>query len=117
YYQAADAFVLPTTAMEGFGSSTVEALSVNLPVIGTPAGATPEILEAIDPRLLTNDASAEGIADGIMRWLEWRSEDPDPSRYRREVLEKYAWPRVVEGVEDYYGEVLSRFREGGRPAA
>ena len=110
HYQAADAFVLPTTAMEGFGISTVEALSTNLPVIGTPAGATPEILNAIDARLLTSDTTAEGIAGGITSWLEWRSEDPRTTRYRDEVLEKYAWPRVVEIIEGYYEEVLSAFR-------
>jgi glycosyltransferase involved in cell wall biosynthesis len=109
HYQAADAFVLPTTAMEGFGMSTVEALSANLPAIGTPAGATPEILNAIDPRLLTSDTTAEGIAAGITSWLGWRSEDEGTTRYRDEVLEKYAWPRVVELIEDYYQEVLSEF--------
>jgi len=113
HYQAADAFVLPTTAMEGFGISTVEALSTNLPAIGTPAGATPEILNAIDPRLLTSDTTAEGIAGGITSWLEWRSEDPRTTRYRDEVLEKYAWPRVVEIIEGYYEEVLS----ASKPAA
>ena len=110
HYQAADAFVLPTTVMEGFGISTVEALSTNLPVIGTPAGATPEILNAIDPRLLTSDTTAEGIARGIASWLEWRSEDTGTTRYRDEVLEKYAWPKVVEIIESYYEEVLSAFK-------
>ncbi len=109
HYQAADAFVLPTTAMEGFGISTMEALSTNLPAIGTPAGATPEILNAIDPRLLTSDTTAEGIAGGITSWLEWRSEEAGTTRYRDEVLEKYAWPRVVEIIEGYYEEVLSAF--------
>jgi glycosyltransferase involved in cell wall biosynthesis len=110
HYQAADAFVLPTTAMEGFGISTVEALSANLPAIGTPAGATPEILNAIDPRLLTRDTTAEGIADGIISWLGWRSEDDGRTRYRDEVLAKYAWPKVVELIEGYYEEVLGAFK-------
>jgi glycosyltransferase involved in cell wall biosynthesis len=109
HYQAADAFVLPTTAMEGFGISTVEALSANLPAIGTPAGATPEILNAIDPRLLTTDTTADGIAAGITSWLGWRSEEEGTTRYRDEVLEKYAWPKVVELIEGYYEEVLSTF--------
>jgi glycosyltransferase involved in cell wall biosynthesis len=112
HYQAADAFVLPTTAMEGFGISTVEALSANLPAIGTPAGATPEILNAIDPRLLTSDTTAEGIAAGITSWLGWRSEEEGTTRYRDEVLEKYAWPKVVELIEAYYEEVVSAFHPG-----
>jgi len=41
YYQAADLFVLPTEAMEGFGIVTIEALASGTPVLGRPARATP----------------------------------------------------------------------------
>ncbi|MCK4409802.1 MAG: hypothetical protein KAW67_06935, partial [Candidatus Eisenbacteria sp.] len=84
--------------------------STNLPAIGTPAGATPEILDAIDPRLLTSDTTAEAIAGSITSWLAWQAEDTGTTRYRDEVLEKYAWPRVVEIIEGYYEEVLSAFK-------
>jgi len=50
YYQAADLFVLPTRELEGFGLVTVEALACGTPVLGTPVGATPEILRALCPR-------------------------------------------------------------------
>ena len=36
--------MLPTEAMEGFGIVTIEALASGTPVLGTPAGATSEIL-------------------------------------------------------------------------
>src|SRR5438132_854951 len=49
YYQAADVFVLPTRELEGFGLVTVEALACGTPVLGTPVGATPEILRARCP--------------------------------------------------------------------
>jgi len=109
HYQAADLFVLPTAAMEGFGISTVEALSVGLPVIGTPAGATPEILARIDQRLVTKDITAEAIADGIQDWLSWGSEERTKSRYRDEVLARYDWERVAERMEAWYSERAARF--------
>lgn len=112
YYQAADLFVLPTTTMEGFGISTVEALSTNTPVVGTPAGATPEILASIDPRLLTSDTTPGGIAAGIVAWFDWRREDAGTTRYRDEVLAKYDWDRVAERVEEYYAEEAEAFRRG-----
>lgn len=112
HYQAADLFVLPTVAMEGFGISTVEALSTNLPVIGTPAGATPEILAAIDERLLTDDTSVESLARGIVGWLGWRDEDAGTTRYRDEVLTKYTWDSVTDRVEAYYGEKVKEFVPG-----
>ncbi|HYW69013.1 MAG TPA: glycosyltransferase family 4 protein, partial [bacterium] len=106
HYQAADLFVLPTTDMEGFGISTVEALSTDTPVVGTPAGATPEILTAIDERLLSADTSSEAIASAVIGWLGWRSEDEGRSRYRDEVIAKYDWDRVAERVEAYYESKL-----------
>lgn len=113
-YQAADLFVLPTVALEGFGISTVEALSTNLPVVGTPAGATPEILGAIDARLLTADTTSAAIARSVIEWLDWRREDAGTSRYRDEVMAKYDWPRIVDRVEAYYAERADRFRSRPR---
>jgi glycosyltransferase involved in cell wall biosynthesis len=115
HYQAADLFVLPTVAMEGFGISTVEALSTNLPVIGTPAGATPEILGPIDERLLTDDTSVESLARGIISWLGWRDEDAGTTRYRDEALAKYTWDSVTDRVEAYYRERIEAF--GRSPGA
>jgi glycosyltransferase involved in cell wall biosynthesis len=114
HYQAADLFVLPTEAMEGFGISTVEALSTNVPVIGTPAGATPEILSRIDERLLTRDTSHGAIADAVCEWLSWRREEKDTTRYRDEVLERYTWGGVTDRIESYYGERLDAFTAGRR---
>jgi len=110
HYQAADLFVLPTAAMEGFGISTVEALSSNIPVVGTPAGATPEILNAIDPGLLTRDTSPEAIADAVVTWLGHRDADAGTTRYRDEVLAKYSWDRVADMMEEYYAIQLDSFR-------
>jgi glycosyltransferase involved in cell wall biosynthesis len=45
-YGAADAFVLPTRALECFGLIAIEALASGVPVLATPTGAIPEILNA-----------------------------------------------------------------------
>src|SRR5947208_928866 len=58
YYQAADVFVLPTRELEGFGLVTVEALACGTPVLGTPVGATPEILRALCPTLVFRGPTA-----------------------------------------------------------
>lgn len=109
HYQSANLFVLPTQAMEGFGISTVEALSVNVPVVGTPAGATPEILSKIDDRLITRDITTDAIAAAVASWLEWRHEDEGGTRYRDEVLSRYTWGGVTDQVEAYYNERARAF--------
>lgn len=118
YYQAADLFVLPTTALEGFGLVTVEALACGTPVVGTPVGATPEILGALDQRLLLPDASPDGLAEGIGAFLEndWSS-TLTPERLSGFVRERYSWDRHVEATLALYTEVVAdarRRRQGTR---
>ncbi|MCK4510297.1 glycosyltransferase family 4 protein [bacterium] len=110
HYQAADLFVLPTETMEGFGISTVEALSANVPVVGTPAGATPEILSAIDQRLVTADTTSGAIAAAVVGWLDWRVADAGSMRYRDEVLAKYTWEHVTDRIESYYSDMVREWK-------
>jgi glycosyltransferase involved in cell wall biosynthesis len=99
YYQAADLFVLPTVAHEGFGLVTVEALACGTPVLGTPVGATPEILGQLSTDFLTADATPSAIADGILRWLDRSDREAVQSRCRRLAEQRYAWQIVGAGLE------------------
>ena len=65
YFKVADLFVLPTTAIEGFGLVTAEAFASGLAVMGTPVGATMEILEKIDKNLIFDGTSPESLSNGL----------------------------------------------------
>jgi glycosyltransferase involved in cell wall biosynthesis len=113
YYQAADAFVLPTRELEGFGLVTVEALACGTPVLATPVGATPEILAPLDPALLFRDASAAAIADGLDRFLRALASDPGGtialrSACRRHAESRYGWDRAVTALEHTLATVAGR---------
>jgi glycosyltransferase involved in cell wall biosynthesis len=93
-YAAADLFVLPTVAYEGFGISTVEALAAGTPVVGTPVGATPEVLGALDRRLVAAGTSPDELADAIAGLLgddlgELRERARDYARTR------FAWEIAI----------------------
>jgi SAM-dependent methyltransferase len=90
YYQAADAFVLPTRQLEGFGLVTLEALACGTPVLGTPIGATPELLRGLDPSLVLRDSSPEAIAAGLEAFLEQRRRGPEALSRLREACRGYA---------------------------
>jgi glycosyltransferase involved in cell wall biosynthesis len=64
--RSADLFVMPSQDLETFGVTMIESLAQGVPVIGTPIGAIPEILNLIDRRLITKNTSAEAIAEKII---------------------------------------------------
>jgi glycosyltransferase involved in cell wall biosynthesis len=99
YYQAADLFVLPTRAHEGFGLVTVEALACGTPVVATPVGATPEILGPLDPRLLSEDPSADALLNALERGLRLVSDPGLRRRCRIYAERRYNWDRHIDRLE------------------
>jgi glycosyltransferase involved in cell wall biosynthesis len=100
YFRAADLFILPTTAIEGFGLVTAEAFASGLPVMGTPVGATKEILALVDQSLIFEGTSPESLAKGMKHFLD------NPEYYSqlkikcRETAEKnYSWEKVTDKTE------------------
>ncbi len=99
WYRAADLFVLPTIAYEGFGMVTVEALASGVPVVGTPVGATPELLGPLDRRLIAQTAGAESLAAAIRTALQLAG--PELRTACREyACAEFAWPRVMDAWEE-----------------
>lgn len=105
-YRAADLFVLPTRALEGFGLVAIEAMACGTPAMGTPVGAIPEVLGPL--KLLFDDATPQAIAGGIRRFLAERDGSLG-ARCRAHVAAHYDWRKVIERVEAVFVEVV---REG-----
>jgi glycosyltransferase involved in cell wall biosynthesis len=117
YYQAADAFVLPTRELEGFGLVTVEALACGTPVLGTRVGATPELLEPLDPTLLLPHGPPAAMAAALLRFLERQRRDPRGAAAlraacRRHAEARYGWTRAAADLEATLVDLVA-----GRPAA
>jgi glycosyltransferase involved in cell wall biosynthesis len=109
YYRAADCFVLPTRALEGFGLVTAEAFACGTPVLGTPVGATPELLEPFDPRLLTRDATPDGLAEGMARFLDEVAAEPGLEQRCRAYAEQHlSWDAFIAGLEQVSHEVAGK---------
>ncbi|NSW84034.1 MAG: glycosyltransferase family 4 protein [Syntrophothermus sp.] len=99
YYQAADLFVLPTMALEGFGLVTIEALSCGTPVVATPVGANPEVLGPLGEEFLCQDTSPEALAERI-RWSIKQGVGAELRKRCREYCElKFSIERVVNLIE------------------
>lgn len=116
YYQAADLFVLPTRELEGFGLITVESLASGTPVLGTPVGATPEILLPLDPSLLFRAWTPEAMADDLARLLETTLREPATRRSLRQACRSHAelhyrWDQSVARLEETLAHLAQDRRE------
>jgi glycosyltransferase involved in cell wall biosynthesis len=121
-YQAADLVVMPTYELEGFGLVTVEALACGTPVLGTPVGATPEILSRVDSCLLTAGTQPEAIADSLRMLLDRFRADPGEreklaARGLALVQNRFTWERHCTQLAAVLADaVADRMRQGTVPA-
>lgn len=108
YYQAADCFVLPSSSFEGFGMATAEAMASGLPVLGTPIGATPELLRPVDPTLIMRGISASDIAHAMMGFLRKKCNEQEIIRKqsRQSIVERYSWDKAMKALERVFQKIV-----------
>jgi glycosyltransferase involved in cell wall biosynthesis len=104
--QAADLQVC-SSAFENLSLAILESFACGTPVLGTPGGGTPELLESLDPSLVLADDHPHTIADALRAWLADRDRlRALGQRARTLAVERYDWERVVDGLEEVCGEVI-----------
>ena len=107
YYQAADLFIMPTAELEGFGLSTIEALSCGTPVIATPVGANVEVVGPLGEEFLSKDITPHALAERINWWLS-RGVSPEiRQRCRTYCVSRFAIDSVVMTLE----QILDQARD------
>jgi len=102
YYQASDAFVLPSF-LEGLPVVLMEAMAMELPCVATWITGIPEIIENDHEGLLVPPASADALADAVERLID----HPEEARRfgaaaRRKVLFGYSLGRNVTRLAEEF---------------
>lgn len=112
YYRAADLFVLPTEALEGFGLIIPEAMACGCPVVGTPVGNIPNLLRPISADLVSKDVSAAGLAATIFHVLQTQNGDLGV-KVAQYAKERFGWHEVVDQFEQHWSEYGSALKKPG----
>ena len=95
---------MPTLQLEGFGLVTVEALACGTPVMGTPVGAIPEVLSAVDPLLVTEGTDGRSLAQTLRSLLKRFRDRPGERERLSEkgldvVEQRYNWVAHMADLE------------------
>jgi glycosyltransferase involved in cell wall biosynthesis len=106
-YRAANFSVVPTISFEGFGLIVVESLAAGTPVLGTPVGGIPEILQPFSEDLLFEDSSVEKLAQGIIEALSNQRQLPSSQACQAYVEANYAWQAIATQIKSVYKKAIS----------
>ena len=111
-YGAADFFILPTRDLEGFGLVTPESMSCGTPVLGTPVGATKEILSKFNREFLFDDTTPSAMACGIQAAVKNYYENEAKYTQLRDnccdfARNNYAWQRHIRQLQSIISGVIA----------
>ena len=107
-YRAANFSVVPTVALEGFGLIVVESLAAGTPVLGTPIGGIPEILNPFSEDLVFEGHQPDQLAEGIIEALSGDRILPTSQACLQYVRENYDWNIITQQIKSVYESVLNQ---------
>lgn len=106
-YRAADLCVMPSQALEGFGLTALESLAAGTPVLVTPVGGLPEVVEGLDGDLVLEGRGAQALAAGLAEALTGRRRLPDSEACRDHARRHFDWPVIAARVGRVYDGALA----------
>ena len=97
YFAAADVVALPYVSATQSGVVQI-AYHFDRPVVATPVGGLPEVIEQERTGLVVKDVSPEALAGGLLRFLELKDRVDFAGNIRR-YKQRFSWDRMAEAVE------------------
>ncbi|MCU0480991.1 MAG: glycosyltransferase family 4 protein [Anaerolineae bacterium] len=102
WYAACDVFLLPTHALECFGIITLEAFASGRPVIATPVGAIPEVVNQVEPRWLSTNNQSASFAKILLSYLHGDLPSHSPHELRQFVEQNYDKNQQLHRMEKLF---------------
>jgi glycosyltransferase involved in cell wall biosynthesis len=104
WYSAAEASLVPSVALEGFGLVVLESLACGTPVLASDTGGMAEVLPELDGHLLVPAGDAAAWAQALRRDVAYL---PGRDACRR-FAERFDWERVADRTLRVYERALSK---------
>jgi glycosyltransferase involved in cell wall biosynthesis len=98
---------VPTECLEGFGLVAAESLAAGTPVLVTPSGGLPEVVEDLSKDLILPGCGRNVIAAGLIDALRGRIQLPDADRCQA-FAARFDWRRIAAQTADIYRAVLAQ---------
>jgi D-inositol-3-phosphate glycosyltransferase len=105
YYNAADAFVMPSH-YESFGLVILEALACGTPVVATPVGIVPQVVENGLNGTIVDGVDPCYLAAGIDALLLRQKRSPIAPRKIRQTVLRFDWSKIVSSVIGAYRQLI-----------
>jgi len=106
-YRAAELSIVPTVALEGFGLIVIESLAAGTPVLGTPIGGIPEILNPFNADLILEGSTSAHLAQGMIEALSGQRQIPSAEACQTYVQQNYDWQVIARQMKSVYEQVLN----------
>lgn len=105
-YRAADLSIVPTQSLEGFGMITLESLASGTPVLVTPIGGLPEVVQPFAPECVFTDTGTEAMTQTLLEVLDGSRPLPSEMACRSYATQNFAWPVIAKRVCEVYRHAL-----------
>ena len=105
-YRAAD-IVLCTSEFENWSVAILEALASGTPVVGTPRGSIPDLLNLVDPTLVLADVEPRTLAAKVEALFRSHLLDQLGRTAAERIVSSFGWDRTAERIEACIAEAAA----------
>ena len=102
YYRSANMSIVPSQALEGFGLILLESLSAGTPVLGTPIGGIPEVLNPLSSDLVFAGTQVSDLQQRLQEVLNGTITLPTHRECQQYAKTHYDWPIVANQLKTIY---------------